>query len=668
MSLQICQYQNKNCGCQNYLDDQNNPEKCYYCGHFNAFHLEFLNETSNLGICQQNSAHCGCQGFDASSENALKCRYCNHFNAFHLPKPLLNNNALNLLSQLPTLSSISNSSSTVSNRQFSTPREEVLSNFRPQLITPLNLNMNNTRRRNNNRNPATSLTRGRPKDNVLRLNHMLLFENSSWKDQQPPREYSKKWEELKEANQIATNVIFGIDAPNAINEVVSEMFSLNTESNWIILNGSTSKLKIATSQEKTLVNLRNNTTKSNKLLYIALETNLEAINNDSEVLETNSEAINDDSEALEINLEADSESNLDFNTYMNLDDQVNWFEGDEVVEVDDSIEINSTSTIASPNVDLTSIIRNFRNKIEHDYPNALAKTIYLTGKTYPSLLEDVMSAVRSFNEDDFIKWPIIDFVNELGIDTGGVFNDTLRIIFEQFSGYKNIEQIGGNGRIFTDCAKKLINPFLLVEFCDYLQDLDEIDGFKDWSEANNFQKASYTMFNKDHASLTRLAEKIKYDTLIMPIFSQLNVMKNVLNKFQFIEFIKSKDICSKDFIEHFSIPLISSSQVAENLKFLALSPETTVIKGWFKKWIETLSVEKLKKFCIVVTGFEYPKEEIMVHFKSENSESNLDNLKTPTIRTCINQIAIYRYYNSKEELFSYLNTILMFDDDGFTIC
>ncbi|PKY53055.1 hypothetical protein RhiirA4_471070 [Rhizophagus irregularis] len=447
------------------------------------------------------------------------------------------------------------------------------------------------------------------------------------------------------------------------------------------------------------------------------------------ILETNSEAINDDSEALEINLEADSESNLDFNTYMNLDDQVNWFEGDEVVEVDDSIEINSTSTIASPNVDLTSIIRNFRNKIEHDYPNALAKTIYLTGRTYPSLLEDVMSAVRSFNEDDFIKRPIIDFVNELGIDTGGVFNDTLRIIFEQFSGYKNIEQIGGNGRIFTDCAKKLINPFLLVEFCDYLQiftnilylaiindaplpiyldpiifhfifdefenikiedlsnhnrniyniatsiknfepgqDLDEIDGFKDWAEANNFQKASYTMFNKDHASLTRLAEKIKYDTLIMPIFSQLNVMKNVLNKFQFIEFIKSKDIYSKDFIEHFSIPLISSSQVAENLKFLALSPETTVIKGWFKEWIETLSVEKLKKFCIVVTGFEYPKEEIMVHFKSENSESNLDNLKTPTIRTCINQIAIYRYYNSKEELFSYLNTILMFDDDGFTIC
>uniref|UniRef100_U9UH81 Uncharacterized protein n=2 Tax=Rhizophagus irregularis TaxID=588596 RepID=U9UH81_RHIID len=62
MSLRICQYQNKNCGCQNYLNDQDNPEKCYYCGHFNAFHSGFSNETSNLGVCQQNSAHCGCEG------------------------------------------------------------------------------------------------------------------------------------------------------------------------------------------------------------------------------------------------------------------------------------------------------------------------------------------------------------------------------------------------------------------------------------------------------------------------------------------------------------------------------------------------------------------------------------------------------------------------------
>ncbi len=238
MALRICQYQNKSCGCQNYLEDSNNPERCFYCSHLNAFHLGFTSiENSNFGACQKYSAHC-----------ALICRYCDHFNAFHLSmvtssSSSSSNNALNLLSTL--------SNSSVSDRQFMTPREEVLSNFRPHITTPLNLNMNNARRRNirnNNQNNAVSLTRGRPKDTTLRINHMLLFENGSWIDQQLPREHSNKWRELNEANHIATNVIFDIDTPSAINELVSEIFSLNVENNWIILNGSTSKLNVASSQ------------------------------------------------------------------------------------------------------------------------------------------------------------------------------------------------------------------------------------------------------------------------------------------------------------------------------------------------------------------------------------------------------------------------------------
>jgi hypothetical protein len=45
------------------------------------------------------------------------------------------------------------------------------------------------------------------------------------------------------------------------------------------------------------------------------------------------------------------------------------------------------------------------------------------------------------------------------------------------------------------------------------------------------------MFNRD---LIKLMEKIKYDTLIKPILSQLNIIKNRLNKFQFIEVSKFK--------------------------------------------------------------------------------------------------------------------------------
>ena len=57
----ICNYQNKECGCQTYLEDADHPDKCYYCGHYNAFHSEFIPaEPTNFGACQKDSAYCGC--------------------------------------------------------------------------------------------------------------------------------------------------------------------------------------------------------------------------------------------------------------------------------------------------------------------------------------------------------------------------------------------------------------------------------------------------------------------------------------------------------------------------------------------------------------------------------------------------------------------------------
>ena len=41
-------------------------------------------------------------------------------------------------------------------------------------------------------------------------------------------------------------------------------------------------------------------------------------------------------------------------------------------------------------IDLTSVIRNFKNKIRSDHPDALPKPIYLTTRNYPLLLEDMM--------------------------------------------------------------------------------------------------------------------------------------------------------------------------------------------------------------------------------------------------------------------------------------
>jgi hypothetical protein len=56
--------------------------------------------------------------------------------------------------------------------------------------------------------------------------------------------------------------------------------------------------------------------------------------------------------------------------------------------------------------------------------------------------------------------------------------------------------------------------------------------------------------------------------------------------------------------------------VIEKLKFEEghLSLEESRSIDWFKEWINSLSTEKLKNFCINVTGFEYPRDEIMVNF------------------------------------------------------
>ncbi len=44
-----------------------------------------------------------------------------------------------------------------------------------------------------------------------------------------------------ENGYIAINIVFNENTPIAINELISEAFSLNAENNWIILNSSINK-------------------------------------------------------------------------------------------------------------------------------------------------------------------------------------------------------------------------------------------------------------------------------------------------------------------------------------------------------------------------------------------------------------------------------------------
>jgi hypothetical protein len=84
----------------------------------------------------------------------------------------------------------------------------------------------------------------------------------------------------------------------------------------------------------------------------------------------------------------------------------------------------------------------------------------------------------------------------------------------------------------------------------------------------------------------------------------------------YFQYLKTNNISCKEFIEYFSITLITCSQVIEKLKFEEghLSLEKSRSITWFKEWINSLSTDELKKFCINVTGFDYPKEEITVYY------------------------------------------------------
>lgn len=63
-------------------------------------------------------------------------------------------------------------------------------------------------------------------------------------------------------------------------------------------------------------------------------------------------------------------------------------------------------------IELKTLIKNFKKKVKENHPDVLAKAIYLTTRQHPFMLEEVMGAVRSFEQSDFVKRPIVEFVAE----------------------------------------------------------------------------------------------------------------------------------------------------------------------------------------------------------------------------------------------------------------
>ncbi|CAB5187074.1 unnamed protein product [Rhizophagus irregularis] len=243
--LDVCNFNNKYCGCQTYKEDENNPEKCYYCHHYNAFHTGFSPAPHNtstplLEACQKDGVSCECQAFLANPNNELKCKYCDHFTAFHKnTSPSIVPGSINIESNLPSYiltSSINNSE-----------------------------------------------------------------DSRSWENNSAPRENTSAWVEMRDNGFIIENVLFNENTSEAINDLITRSFPSVNEDNWILLNaGSASKLKIATCQEKSLKNFRENMSKSNKRLYLSNHNYNKALTSDKS---SEAEADNNQDEYSEIKSE-----------------------------------------------------------------------------------------------------------------------------------------------------------------------------------------------------------------------------------------------------------------------------------------------------------------------------------------------------------------------------
>ncbi|GBC06694.1 hypothetical protein RclHR1_00070061 [Rhizophagus clarus] len=298
-SLGICNYQNKYCGCQTYMEDENNPEKCFYCNHYNAFHTGFSpppqsTSTPLLGACQKDGVSCGCQAFVAGPSNELKCKYCDHFTAFHKSA---STNSSPLSSSLT--SNTENSPLSLSSLQIQNGSTSGDSRFRDEnnkkTMSIIKKRKRNQSKFRNQNSLITTASRGRPANVSLGLNHLLLFTQESWENNSAPRENTSAWIEMRDNGFIIENVLFNENTAEAINSLITSSFPSVKESDYIILNGSTSKLKAATSQEKSLKNFRDNMSKSNKRLYLALtpnNSNETELDNKDEDIEIKSESNN----------------------------------------------------------------------------------------------------------------------------------------------------------------------------------------------------------------------------------------------------------------------------------------------------------------------------------------------------------------------------------------
>ncbi|CAB4435773.1 unnamed protein product [Rhizophagus irregularis] len=384
---------------------------------------------------------------------------------------------------------------------------------------------------------------------------------------------------------------------------------------------------------------------------------------------------------------------------------------------------NSSLTIIDDIQEFKNAIREYLNELKSLYPNTTSKTIIINSTTHENCFKDFCEQIKNFNDLDFVYRPFIRIQQEEAIDAGGVLFDVLSKIFKIFLTYKN-SLFGGEGFLFIGDYTKTVSETVFVDFVEELQifgdilfltiiyegpfplelnpsvlkycmgfeeqigiedlsliypqlaevvrkissseincNLSDIENFDSIAIEFNIQKSQYSLFTSSKANLQKLASKICKDILITKRIEQLSILRSRFNKFDFINYLKTKKLNVNNFIQLFYEEICEANQVIQKLKFgLNLNDKQSQIKLWLVEWLENQDSSRLSKFCYYITGFCHPRNSIQIRFKNTDIQN-----KNLIFHVCTSELELSEEADNKEEFNEIMDAVFAADLDGFSI-
>ncbi|CAG8691132.1 3462_t:CDS:2, partial [Racocetra persica] len=161
---------------------------------------------------------------------------------------------------------------------------------------------------------------------------------------------------------------------------------------------------------------------------------------------------------------------------------------------------------------------------------------------------------------------------------------------------------------FSPSVSKFVKDILNAE---PNTDLSTIVGFDEWAECKGISKIQKQVYSRSKENLEKLAKQICYDTLIYNRISQLDAIKHKLNKFGFLNFLKTKKVKIEQVKNYFYQEIITANDIIKKLSFSSdLNSKQTKVKRWLIEWIQEQKKPGLLEFCRLITGFTHPRHDL----------------------------------------------------------